>query len=55
MYFDYCKICGDNTMKRTDDLAIMECITAIFSIIIIENHLFKVHLLIYDTSIMTKN
>jgi hypothetical protein len=43
MHFDYCKI---NGQKRTDDLAIRECITSITTIATIEKHLFQVHLLV---------
>lgn len=44
-HFDYCKINGH---KRIDDLAICECITAISTIITLEYHLFKIHILIGD-------
>jgi len=40
MEFDYCEIGGN---KRTDELAIRECITAITTMVQIEEHLGKVH------------
>jgi hypothetical protein len=43
--FDYCKI---NGKRRTDDLAIRECVAAITTIVTIEKHLFCVHLLVSD-------
>ena len=45
LHFDYCKINGE---KRTDEFAIRECMTAIVTVATVENHLFKVHLLITD-------
>lgn len=45
MRFDYCEI---NGQRRTDDLAIRECITAISTIITIEKHLFQIHILFTD-------
>ena len=45
MQLDYCKI---NGKKRTDELAIRECITAIATIVTIEQHLFKIHFLVAD-------
>jgi hypothetical protein len=43
--FDYCYI---NGLKRTDDFAIRECITAIYTISTVENHLFKIHLFVSE-------
>jgi hypothetical protein len=45
MQFDYCKI---NGQKRTDELAIRECITAIINVVAIEKHLFQIHFLVAD-------
>jgi hypothetical protein len=45
LHFDYCKINGE---KRTDEFAIRECMTAIFTVATVENHLFKLHLLVAD-------
>ena len=47
MHFGYCKI---NGIRRTDDLAIRECVAAVFTIMTIEKHLFTIHLLISDQS-----
>jgi hypothetical protein len=48
LHFDYCIIKGQTNDKRKDDLAIRECITAIFTIITIEKHLFNIHFLLSD-------
>jgi hypothetical protein len=45
LQFEYCEI---NGVKRLDDLAIRECITAMTTIGTIEKHLFEIHLLISD-------
>jgi len=45
LHFDYCRI---NGVKRTDDLAIRECITAVFTMATLDRHLFNIHLLISD-------
>lgn len=45
LHFDYCKI---NGIKRTDSLAIRECITAITTIVTIEKHALQIHFLISD-------
>ena len=45
LQFEYCEI---NGVKRLDDLAIRECITAMTMIGTIEKHLFEIHFLISD-------
>jgi hypothetical protein len=45
LHFDYCKIKGK---KRIDDFAIQECITALVTIVTLENHAFQIHFLVSD-------
>ena len=45
LHFDHCRISG---VKRTDDLAIRECITTVFTMATLDRHLFTIHLLISD-------